>query len=95
MNSRILILCGCVAILSSGCSELDPVLGSHSAMHEGFAVATAYNLSQTVNKTERLTEPADLGEVNSQAAVGPIERYQTGQVREMDLELGSVGSSSK
>lgn len=60
-------------------------------MDEEFSKATAFNLAQQVNNPERLTKPAEIGQPNSQAAVGAVERYQTGDVRDVDNDVGNVG----
>lgn len=77
-----------------GCAPFDAASGPYNSFDDNFGQATSFNYAQNINRLERLELPADLGNVNSQAAVGPIERYQTGSVRELDLDLGSTSGSS-
>jgi len=76
----------------SGCSPLSGEEGPYTAMDEEFGKATAFNISHLVSNPERLKTPAEIGPANSQAAVGPVERYQKGEVRDIDNDLGTASS---
>ena len=79
-------------VLASGCSPLSDVSGAYSGMYEDYSKATNFNISQGVNNPERLKEPAEIGPGNSQAVVGAVERYQKGNVRDVDNDMGSASS---
>lgn len=76
----------------SGCARISGEEGPYTAMDEDFGKATTFNISHAVSKPERLKTPAIIGPANSQAAVGAVERYQRGEVRDIDNDLGSASA---
>jgi type IV pilus biogenesis protein CpaD/CtpE len=84
------IAIGSVVALS-GCA-ISGEEGPYTAMNEDFGKATVFNISHSVSNPERLKNPASIGPANSQAAVGAVERYQKGQVRDIDNDLGTASS---
>lgn len=91
MREFLFVAASSCALLVVGCTPLSESAGPYSAMDDEFSKATAFNLAQQVNNPERLTKPAEIGQPNSQAAVGAVERYQTGDVRDVDNDVGNVG----
>lgn len=78
---------------------LDTYWFSSAAVSPEFGKSTNYNFAAQMVHPEELSKPGELGPANPQGAVGPVERYQSGQVRELpDVDLsvggGSSGSSS-
>ena len=92
MRKILFVAASCCTLLVVGCTPLSESAGPYSAMDGEFSKATSFNLAQQVNNPERLTKPAEIGLPNSQAAVGAVERYQKGDIRDVDNDLGEVGS---
>ena len=92
MREFLFVAASSCALLVVGCTPLSESAGPYSAMDGEFSKATSFNLAQQVNNPERLTKPAEIGLPNNQAAVGAVERYQKGEVRDVDNDLGDVGS---
>ena len=92
MREFLFVAASSCALLVVGCTPLSESAGPYSAMDDEFSKATAFNLAQQVNNPERLTKPAVIGLPNSQAAVGAVEHYQKGDIRDVDNDLGEVGS---
>ncbi len=76
----------------AGCAHIDEANGPYVGMYEDFSKATSFNLAQAVNNPKHITEPEEIGLPNSQAAVGAVDRYQRGNVRDIDNEIGSASS---
>lgn len=86
------IAVGCLCASLAGCAPIDSSAGAYTAMDENFAKATNFNLAQCVHNAKRLDDPAEIGPANSQAAVGPVDRYQRGSVRDIENDLGGASS---
>lgn len=68
---------------------------STAAVGPDFGRASQYNLDASANNRARLAKGAELGPQNPMGAIGPVERYQSGQVRELrDVNVSVGGSSS-
>ena len=76
----------------AGCTHIDEANGPYTAMDEEFSRATSFNLAHAINNPKHLTEPEEIGSPNSQAVVGAVDRYQRGEVRDVDNDLGSASS---
>lgn len=71
--------------------ELDKYWFSMAAVSEDFGRATNYNMAASVIHKEELTQPGILGHPNPQGVVGPVERYQSGQI---NVSQGKSSASS-
>ena len=89
---KALIFVALSVVSIAGCTHIDEANGSYAAMDEEFSKATSFNLAHAVNNPKHLTEPEEIGSPNSQAVVGAVDRYQRGDVRDIDNELGSASS---
>lgn len=75
-------------------ASLDEHWFSSAAVSPDFGSATHYNLYAAAADKSHLDKPAAIGGQNPMAAIGPVERYQSGQVRELRDVSISPGSSS-
>ena len=92
MKKLLFSVASVITLSLAGCAPFDDANGPYSSMDPDFSKTTSFNIAQQVNNPKHLTEPAEVGPANSQAAVGAISRYQKGEVRKADADLGSVGS---